>query len=97
MSMTPEELALHRELIAAFNEYIKHNLRWEAKRYDRDAKRTRKALRKIIDIAYLRWKEVHNSREGFLKEELVVTKEFFREVVRKHGKPRSKREDDAST
>jgi hypothetical protein len=84
--MTPEELELHRKLIDAFNEYIKHNAKWEQKHHDAAARRTRKALRNIIDIAYLRWKEVHNARgDKFLKEDLVIGKEFFRELVRRHS------------
>ena len=58
MSLRPEELELHRQLLAAFDEYIRLNLRWEEKGYRADAKRTRKALRKIMDISYLRWQEI---------------------------------------
>ena len=57
MSLKPEELELHRQLLAAFDEYIRLNLRWETKGYRTDGRRTRKALRKIMDIAYLRWQE----------------------------------------
>ena len=58
MSLKPEELELHRQLLAAFNEYIKLNLRWEEKGFRADGKRTRNALRKVMDIAYLRWQEI---------------------------------------
>lgn len=58
MSLRPEELELHRQLLAAFDEYIKLNLRWETKGHRTDARRTRKALRNIMDVAYLRWQEI---------------------------------------
>ena len=62
--MTPKERELHTQLIAAFEEYIRHNLIWEEKGFDIEAKRTRAALRKILDVAYLRWQEVQKSRNG---------------------------------
>jgi len=58
MSLRPEEMELHRQLLAAFDEYIRLNLRWENKGYRKDGTRTRKAIRKILDIGYLRWQEV---------------------------------------
>lgn len=58
MSLTPEELSLHRQLLAAFDEYIKINLKWEEKNFVADARRTRKALRKVMNISYLRWQEI---------------------------------------
>lgn len=94
--MTPEELALHRELIAAFNAYIKANLIWEDKRYDKEAVRARHALRRIINAAYLRWKEIHNCRVKTQKQqELVVGKEFFRELGKRQS--RKKGGDNTST
>lgn len=95
MSLTPEEMKLHRQLISAFNDYIKHNLRWEEKGYTREAVRTRAALRKVIDLAYLRWKEVHNARKG-LPEDLSIAPEFFRELSKKHKKPNRKDEEDSN-
>lgn len=85
MSLTPEEMRLHRQLISAFNDYIKHNLIWEEKRVKRESVRTRAALRKIIDLAYLRWKEVHNARKGN-PQDLEIGPEFFRELSKKHKK-----------
>jgi hypothetical protein len=58
MSLRPEELELHRQLLAAFDEYIRLNLRWETKGYRADGRRTRRAIRNIMDIAYLRWQEI---------------------------------------
>lgn len=58
MSLKKEELELHRQLLAAFDEYIRLNLKWEQKGFRADGRRTRKALRKIMNIAYLRWQEL---------------------------------------
>lgn len=94
--MTPEEMSLHRQLIAAMNEYIKHSFNWEARGYRTDSVRARVALRKVIDAAYLRWKEIYNIREG-KEEPLEIGKEFFRELSKKHSKSRSKGKDNTST
>lgn len=56
--MNEKELELHRQLLAAFDEYIRLNLKWEEKGYRTDGRRARKALRKVMDIAYLRWQEL---------------------------------------
>lgn len=58
MSLRPEEMELHRQLLAAFDHYIKLNLRWEEKGYRVDGRKTRKAIRKLMDVAYLRWQEL---------------------------------------
>ena len=84
MSLTPNEMELHRRLIAAFNDYIVHNLKWEEYGHTQTASKLRKKLRLIIDLAYLRSKEVLYARKGE-EQEPVLGKEFFRELVRKHG------------
>ena len=96
MSLNLKELELHRQLLAAFDEYIRHNLRWEEKGHDVDGKRARKSLRKIIDTAYLRWKEIHNTRTNS-DEPLVISNEFFREVVKKNSKISLTGKDNTST
>jgi hypothetical protein len=102
MSLSPEELALHRQLIAVFNEYIKYNLRLEDKGFYVDTKRTRKALRKLIDVAYLRWKEIDLNRKN-IDEVPTMGKEAFRDIVRKNKKAKDKAQskpqdgDDTST
>jgi hypothetical protein len=58
VSLTPEEMKPHRQLLAAFDEYIKLNLKWEVTGYATEGRKTRKALRKMMNIAYLRWQEV---------------------------------------
>ena len=97
MSLSPEELRLHRELIVHFNEYIRHNLRWEAKRKDIDARRARKSLRKLIDIAYLRWRELNNERKKWDEEPLVIAPEFFRQLAKKQWKSKKTGDDNTST
>lgn len=84
MSLTPNEMELHRQLIAAFNDYIIYNLKWEASGRSSTATKLRKKLRLIIDLAYLRSKEVQYARKGE-EQDLIIGKEFFRELVRKHG------------
>lgn len=93
MSLTPRELELHRQLLAAFNDYVQSNLRWEEKGFYTESKRARKALRQIIDLAYLRWKEIGYVRKG---EDTVpeMGNEFFRQIVKKHSKSRSKGDDE---
>ena len=58
MSLRPEEMDFHRKLLAAMDEYIRLNLTWEEKGGRIHGKKTRKALRKILDIGYLRWQEI---------------------------------------
>ena len=76
MSLNDKEMELHRQLLAAFDEYIRLNLRWEDKGYITDARRTRKALRQIMNVAYLRWQEILVSmHEIDGREEQVELKE----------------------
>ena len=111
MSLRPEELELHRQLLAAFNEYIKLNLRWEEKGFRADGKRTRKALRKVMDIAYLRWQEVlvrlhemevendtKHSEKIVLKEPgLAFIQGLHAAKNRKRKRPNLKEDDNSST
>lgn len=83
--MTPTEATLHRQLLEAFDEYIQNNLLWDETGSLQSSVNSRKALRKIIDIAYLRWKEVQIVREG-RTDEPQLGNEFFRELVKKHSK-----------
>lgn len=94
--MTPEEMTLHRQLLAAVNDYIKHNLKWETKGFRKDSTRARQALRRAIDLAYLRWKEIYNIREG-KAENMEIGKEFFRELSKKQKRSKLKGEDNTST
>lgn len=87
--MTPEDLELHRRLLVAFNDYLSYTALWEEKKIDRHAIRARVALRRMIDISYLRWKELNNERKLGQPEELIVGREFFRDVGRSKRKKRT--------
>lgn len=73
MSLSDKELEIHRQLLAAFDEYIRLNLRWEDKEHRIDAVRVRKSLRQIMNISYLRWQEVlYRMKDGDEDEEMVL-------------------------
>lgn len=95
--MTPTEKDLHRKMLEAFNEYININLRWEKTRSYMSSVKCRKALRKLIDNTYLRYREIDFVRKGILDKTPVVGKEMFRDLCKKHKKSRLDRKNENNT
>ena len=76
MSLTPEEMRLHRLLLKEIDKYIQLNLQWEEKRLITAGRKSRKVLRNVLNIAYLRWQELGISMQKLQKEKNMYTGEI---------------------
>ena len=90
--MTPEERDLHGRLLEAFSEYINHNLKWERKYQTRSAVRSRKALRKVMYLAYERWRQIKDiDKNGLTDEEKDYSADW--KMPQDFKKPKSLEDD----